>query len=325
MQNVDAEAAAGHVPGEGGLLIQPPLPRTQHPKAGKPGIKVGKGGFQIAESCVILPPEVYRVDDGQHTAHGQQTGRPFGEQGLDLFMGEQNVARKEAEQVKSVAVDLDHRGVQNIGAAPQAEHQKADHWEIRLAAQLPQPVVFVQLPDQHQHHLAQQQLMQEPQHPDAGQTPDEVFGNQRNLSAIVAENIRVLVGDPAGTPSNEENNGDGGNELAANLAFQVLLARLFFQTVPGADAGDHEKRRHEPGVQHIQRRVQRRNAGDDHVCDDPDAVELIKYVICHNGQHDAVAQIVQKWFSHDFPPRRWRLIRLVLYRMESRMIPQIRA
>ena len=70
-------------------------------------------------------------------------------------MGEQNVAREEAEQVETVAVDLYHRSVQDIGAAPHAEHQKADDGEIRLAAQLPQPVFFVQLPNQHQHHLAQ--------------------------------------------------------------------------------------------------------------------------------------------------------------------------
>ena len=30
VQDVDAEAAAGHVPGEGGLLIQPPFSRAQH-------------------------------------------------------------------------------------------------------------------------------------------------------------------------------------------------------------------------------------------------------------------------------------------------------
>ena len=242
-----------------------------------------------------------------------------------MFVGEQNVAREKAEQVKSVAVNLDHRGVQNIGTAPHAEHQKADDWKIRLAAQLPQPVFFVQLPNQYQHHFAQQQLVQEPQYPNAGHAPHKIFGEPRNLTAVAAEDVRVLVGDPAGAPSDEEDNGDGGDKLAADFAFQVLTSRLLFQAVSGADAGDHEKRRHEPGVQHVQRRVQRRNAGDDHVCDDPDAVELIKYVICHNGQHDAVAQIVKKRFSHDFPPRRWRLIRLVLCRMESRMIPQIRA
>ena len=51
--------------------------------------------------------------------------------------------------------DVYNRQVQDIGAAPHAEHQKADDGEIRLAAQLPQPVFFVQLPNQHQHHLAQ--------------------------------------------------------------------------------------------------------------------------------------------------------------------------
>ena len=89
--------------------------------------------------------------------------------------------------------------------------------------------------------------------------------------------------------------------------------------------GDHEKCRHEPWVQHIQRRVQRRNARDKYVGDDTDAVELVKYVIHCDGQHDAVAQIVKKRFPHHFPSRRWRLIRLVLCRMESRIIPQIRA
>ena len=113
--------------------------------------------------------------------------------------------------------------------------------------------------------------------------------------------------------------------MAADFAFQVLLSRLLFQTVPGADAGDHEKCRHEPWVQHVQRRVQRRNAGDKYVGDDTDAVELVKYVIHCDGQHDAVAQIVKKRFPHHFSPRRWRLIRLVLCRMESRIIPQIRA
>ena len=38
--------------------------------------------------------------------------------------------------------------------------------------------------------------------------------------------------------------------------------------------------------------------------DDTDAVELVKYVIHCDGQHDAVAQIVKKRFSHHFPPRR---------------------
>ena len=323
MQDVDAEAAACHAAGEGSLLIQPPFSRAQHPKAGKPRIEIGKRGFQIVESRVILSPEMHRVDDGQHAAHGKHTGCPFGEQGLDLFVGEQNVAREEAEQVETVAVDLYHGSVQDIGAAPHAEHQKADDGEIRFAAQLPQPVFFVQLPNQHQHHLAQQQLVEKPQYPDAGHAPHKIFGKPRNLTA--AKNVCVLVGDPAGAPPDEEDNGDGGNQLAADFAFQVLLSRLLFQTVPGADAGDHEKCRHEPWVQHVQRRVQRRNAGDKYVGDDTDAVELVKYVIHCDGQHDAVAQIVKKRFPHHFPPRRWRLIRLVLCRMESRMIPQIRA
>ena len=46
----------------------------------------------IAESRVILSPEMHRVDDGQHAAHGKHTGCPFGEQGLDLFVGDSSLA-----------------------------------------------------------------------------------------------------------------------------------------------------------------------------------------------------------------------------------------
>ena len=85
-----------------------------------------------------------------------------------MLMREDAVSYEKRKDVDPISVDLNYRGIQDLGTASESKHQQAQNNYICLSAKLPQCIFSVDFADQNQHQISQKQFMEKPQNTDAG-------------------------------------------------------------------------------------------------------------------------------------------------------------